>query len=227
MLSVLFLSAQFGVALTSILSVIQDLAQFAQNVRSIHPRWLLQILGLASLASLLRKLSWLPSRPLIAKSTSRNLVSCWILAFSSSILFLCSSIWACILILSSSICSGVILIISVGRSSNAASSNTFSSTMCSAIFLTSSCFLIEFSTFNSSFSPIFTISLFLSLSNFSMEGSFKKFSILSIFLQFFQTVISTSNLTVSTIFLFFLSRSPRVDLDGRNCHTTTSKKYYL
>ena len=54
MLSVLFLSAQFGVALTSILSAILDLVQFAQNVRSTRPRWLLQILGLASFASLLR-----------------------------------------------------------------------------------------------------------------------------------------------------------------------------
>ena len=150
------------------------------------------------------KLSWLLSRPLFAKSTSRNLISCSILAFSSSILFLCSSIWACILIFSCSICSGVILIISVGSSSNTASSNIFSPTMCSAIFLMSSCFFIVFWTFNSSFLPIFIISLFLSLSNFSMEGSLKKFSILSILFQFFffQTVISTVILTVSTIFLF-------------------------
>ena len=81
MLSVLFLSAQFGVASTSILSAIQDLARFAQNVRSIRPRWLLQILGLASLASLLRNchgflcVLLLPSRLLAALFLAKFLLS--------------------------------------------------------------------------------------------------------------------------------------------------------
>ena len=124
---------------------------------------------------------------------------------------------------SSSICSVVIFIISVGRSSNAVSSNTFSSTMCSIIFLTSSFFLIEFWTFNSSFSPIFIISLFVSLSNFSMEGSLRSFPFCPFFFNFPKQLYQRVIWTVMTI---FLSRSPRADLDGRNCHTTTRNKYY-
>ena len=95
--------------------------------------------------------------------------------------------------------------------------------LCSVIFLASSCFFIEFWTFSSSFSLIFIISLFLASPTFPWRVLLRSFLLCPFFFNFPKQLYQRVIWTVLTI---FLSRSPRADLDDRNCHTTTRNKYY-
>ena len=75
---------------------------------------------------------------------------------------------------------------------------------------------------------IFTISLFLSLSpTFPWRVLLRSFLFCPFFFNFFKQLSQRVIFWLFRRYSFFLSRSPRVDLDGRNCHTTTSNKYYL
>ena len=94
-------------------------------------------------------------------------------AFSSSSL-------ACIRLFSDSICSGVIVVYSISKSSNISTSKISPSTMCSAIVLMSLLFLIDLRTSSSNFSPISMSSLFLNFSNFFTEGSSRNLFMFSI-----------------------------------------------